>query len=172
VIGDAANQNRPFSGEGVTSGLEAALLAAEVAAQALQQGKASRERLWPYNVRFFRGPGAKFAASLAQLPAAAELTRRDVDFLFRKRVLFSSKEFEQLNRHYEIRSGPGTLLRMGLLLGWGVLRGQFARTSLKRVLDASQQAARLGRHYRSFPQSPAGHPQWAAEARALWGEAS
>ena len=55
VMGDAAFQTKPFSGEGVTSSFTACQIAAEVAAQALGRGDVSRESLWDYNVRYFRG---------------------------------------------------------------------------------------------------------------------
>lgn len=45
VIGDAASQNKPFSGEGVTSGFTAARIAAEVAAAALESDDTSRRSL-------------------------------------------------------------------------------------------------------------------------------
>jgi len=119
MIGDAANQNKPFSGEGVTSGFTAAGIAAEVAVNALQKGDFSREALWEYNQRYQRGQGAKFAASFAQLPATAELTRKDVNYLFRHNIIFSSADFEELNNNYEIVFSTGKLLKIGLILIWG-----------------------------------------------------
>ena len=172
VIGDAANQNKPFSGEGVTSGFTAARIAAEVAAAALRAEDTGRQRLWAYNVRYFRGQGAKFAAGLAQLPAAAELSRNDVDYLFRRRVLFARRDFEELNLNYEIRMGVGALLRTALLLAWGVITRQFAVSSLQRFLQASASAGRLRSHYLDYPATPEGFDRWAGKAKRLWGEAA
>lgn len=168
VIGDAANQNKPFSGEGVTSGFTACKIASEVAVQALQKGDLSREALWPYNTRYFRRQGARFAGGLAQLPAVAELTREDVNFLFRRSIIFSSADFEELNRNYEIRFTTGKLLKTGLVLGWGVISRQFSLDSLKKFLSASGRAGRIREHYLSFPGSPAGFDIWEKEARHLW----
>ena len=39
LVGDSANQNKPFSGEGVTSGYTAVAIAVDVADQALQAGR-------------------------------------------------------------------------------------------------------------------------------------
>ena len=55
AMGDAAFQTKPFSGEGVTSSFTACQIAAEVATEALRRGDVSRESLWDYNVRYFRG---------------------------------------------------------------------------------------------------------------------
>ncbi len=48
VVGEAANQNNPFSGGGVVNALEAADTAAEAIIRALRSGSASREALEPY----------------------------------------------------------------------------------------------------------------------------
>ncbi len=97
LVGDSANQNKPFSGEGVTSGFAAVEIAVDAADQALQDGDVSRANLWVYNARYQRGQGAKFAASMAQLPAVAELPRKDVNYLFHKGIIFTSADFEELN---------------------------------------------------------------------------
>lgn len=170
VIGDAACQNKPFSGEGVTSGFTACRIAAEVAVEALQKGDCSREALWAYNVRYFRGQGAKFAAGLAQLPAVVGLTPEDINYLFRREIIFSSADFEELNQNYEINMGAGKLVQIALGLVWGAVSGQFAFSSLKKFLSVSAQAGRLKTHYLNYPDSPAGFPDWQVVARALWGE--
>jgi len=171
MIGDAANQNKPFSGEGVTSGFTAAGIAAEVAVNALQKGDFSREALWEYNQRYQRGQGAKFAASFAQLPATAELTRKDVNYLFRHNIIFSSADFEELNNNYEIVFSTGKLLKIGLILIWGVISGQFTAASLKKFLGASGQAGKIKAHYLKFPDNPEEFDAWRAEAARLWNEA-
>ena len=171
VIGDAANQNKPFSGEGVTSGFTAARIASEVAIQAFQKGDFSRDAFWSYNSRYFRGQGAKFAAGLAQLPVAAELTRQDVNYLFRHNIIFSSADFEELNRNYEIQIGTGKLIKIGIALVWGVLSGQFTRNSLAKFLSASGKAGKIKAHYLIYPETPAEYTIWEVEARRLWGEA-
>lgn len=170
LIGDAANQNKPFSGEGVTSGFTAAKIAAEVAAKALQKGSTSKESLWEYNHCYQSGQGAKFAAGLAQLPAAAELTRKDVNYLFKHNIIFSSADFEELNNNYEIVFTTGKLIKVGLVLIWGVITGQFASSSLKKFLGASGQASKIKEHYSKYPANPADFEPWRTEAKRLWNE--
>jgi len=171
VLGDAAFQTKPFSGEGVTSSFTACQIAAEVAAEALHRGDVSREALWPYNVRYFRGQGAKFASMFLQLPAAAELSRREVNFLFHRNVIFSSKDFEQMNLHYETEMDLGSTITMASKLLWGVASGGFSAASLRRLLAVSSAAAQIKEHYRQFPESPAGFDAWLAKAKPLWGKA-
>jgi flavin-dependent dehydrogenase len=170
VVGDAAFQTKPFSGEGVTSSFTACHIAAEVAAAALQAGDVSRQALWPYNVRYFRDQGAKFASMFVQLPAAAELSRREVDYLFHNDLIFSSDDFYQMNMHYATEMDTARTLSMGARLVWGVLTGRFSMSSLRRLLDVSATAAKIRALYERFPQDPAGFEAWLAEARPLWGE--
>jgi flavin-dependent dehydrogenase len=170
VIGDAANQNKPFSGEGVTSGFTACKIAAEVSIAALRKGDVSRDALWPYNARYFRGQGAKFAGGLAQLPVVAELTRADVNYLFRHDIIFSSADFEELNQNYEIHMGTGKLIKIGIGLLWGVVTGQFSFNSLKKFLSASGKSSQIKAHYLAYPESPDRFPVWTVEAKRLWEE--
>jgi digeranylgeranylglycerophospholipid reductase len=170
VIGDAAFQNKPFSGEGVTSGFTASKIAAETAIQALRKGDTSAGALWDYNIRYFRGQGAKFAAAFAQLPAAAELTRKDVNYLFRRGVIFSGKDFEELNENYEIRMDAAKLLRTVWTMIWGALSGQFNFSSLKKLVQVTLQAGNLKKHFLNYPATPMAYPTWKLKALQLWGE--
>jgi hypothetical protein len=170
AIGDAANQNKPFSGEGVTSGFTACRIAAEVSIEALKKGDYNRETLWQYNQRYFRGQGAKFASGLAQLPAVVALTPGDIDYLFRNNIIFSSEDFEELNLNYEIDMGTRKLARIASGLIWGVLTRQFAFSSLKQFLSVSAKAGKLKSHYLAYPASPADFPAWQSAAARLWGE--
>ncbi|HEX7607968.1 MAG TPA: NAD(P)/FAD-dependent oxidoreductase [Candidatus Cryosericum sp.] len=170
IVGDAAFQNRPFSGEGVVSGIAASAIAARVAVAALKSGSATVGALWPYNVEYFRGQGAKFAASYAQLPAAAELSRKDIDYLYRKHVIFAGEDFEELNTTYELRMGPVKIARMVWVLASGVLTGRFDGLSLCRLLAATRKAGRLKKHFLRYPVDPADFPGWEAKALELWGE--
>jgi flavin-dependent dehydrogenase len=171
VMGDAAFQTKPFSGEGVTSSFTACQIAAEVAAEALKRDDVSREALWPYNVRYFRDQGAKFASLFVQLPAAAELSRREVDYLFQKDLIFSSEDFLQMNLHYETEMSLGKTLSMGSKLLWGVLSGRFSYDSLKRLLAVSSTAGKIKALYQEFPESPDQFEPWLAQVKPLWGEA-
>ncbi|MDY6877517.1 MAG: NAD(P)/FAD-dependent oxidoreductase [Chloroflexota bacterium] len=170
VLGDAAFQTKPFSGEGVTSSFTACQIAAEVAAEALRRDDVSRKSLWDYNVRYFLDQGAKFASMFVQLPAAAELSRREVDYLFHHGIIFSGEDFRQMNLNYETEMGLGQTISMALKLVWGVLSGQFSFASLKRLLSVSSTAAKIKALYQRFPDTPAQFQAWVAEAKVLWGE--
>ena len=168
VVGDAAFQTKPFSGEGVTSSFTACQIAAEVAAEALRRGDVGRAALWPYNVRYFRDQGARFASMFVQLPAAAELSRAEVDYLFHQDLIFSSSDFEQMNLHYATEMDLAKTMAMGAKLFWGVATRRFSRASLGRLLEVSSRAARIRERYEAFPESPDGLEAWVASVRPLW----
>lgn len=170
IVGDAAFMTKPFSGEGVTSGFTACDIAVDTAHNALEKGGTGRASLWPLNVRYFRGQGAKFAALLAQLPAAAELSRSDVNYLFQENVIFSSYDFESMNRDFEVRLGPGRLLNVAAKLVKGRISGRLSREGFKALLAAMSIAGKIRAHYESYPDDPERFEQWARGARTLWGE--
>ena len=170
VMGDAAFQTKPFSGEGVTSSFTACQIAAEVAGAALLAGDVSRQALWPYNVRYFRDQGAKFASMFVQLPAAAELSRSEVDFLFHHDLVFSSEDFRQMNLHYATEMDLPKTLSLAAKLLWGVLGGRFSMGSVRRLLDVSSRADKIRQHYEQFPDQPAAFEAWLDGVRLLWGE--
>jgi len=170
VVGDAAFLTKPFSGEGVTSGFEACSIAAETASAALKKGDTGKRALWPLNVSYFRGQGAKFAGLLAQLPAAAGLGREDVNYLFRKNVIFSSRDFESMNRDFEVKLGPVWMLAVAVKLVLGRLGGGLSKKGFKSLLDAMKAAAEIRAHYEAFPDDPFRFDEWALAARRLWGE--
>jgi flavin-dependent dehydrogenase len=171
VLGDAAFQTKPFSGEGVTSSFTACQIAAEVATAALARGDVSRTALWPYNTRYFRDQGAKFASMFVQLPAAAELSRHEVDYLFHNHLIFSSEDFRQMNLHYATEMTLGKTLSLAGRLVWGVATGRFSAASLGRLLKVSTTAGQIRTHYEQFPEGPDGFISWLSGARPLWGEA-
>ncbi|MCL7453559.1 MAG: NAD(P)/FAD-dependent oxidoreductase [Anaerolineae bacterium] len=171
VLGDAAFQTKPFSGEGVTSSFTACQIAAEVVTAALEGGDVRRETLWPYNVRYFRDQGAKFASMFVQLPAAAELSRHEVDYLFHHDLIFSSEEFRQMNLNYATEMSLGQTLSLAGKLVWGVVTGRFSSASFGRLLKASTTAGQIRKHYEAFPEDPAQFEAWVAGAKPLWGEA-
>jgi digeranylgeranylglycerophospholipid reductase len=170
MMGDAAFQTKPFSGEGVTSSFTACEIAAEVAIAALQLDNVSRAGLWPYNTRYFRDQGAKFAAMFVQLPAAAELARREVDFLFHHGIIFSGEAFRQMNLDYETEMSARHTVAMAATLAWGMASGRFTAASFKRLLAVSSTAAKVKALYQRYPEDPAGFDPWVQEARRLWQE--
>ncbi|TAL35406.1 MAG: NAD(P)/FAD-dependent oxidoreductase [Spirochaetes bacterium] len=170
AVGDAAFMTKPFSGEGVTSGFTACQIAAETADAALTAGDFSAKALWPLNTRYFRDQGAKFAGLYAQVPAAAELSRHEVNYLFEKDIIFSSFDFESMNRDFEVKMGPLKLVAVAAKLVAGRLNGGISKKGFDCLMAAMSVAGKIRKHYEGYPAEPAGYPAWEEKARELWGE--
>ncbi len=171
VVGDAAFMNKPFSGEGVTSAFAACRIAAEVAADALTRDDLTRDALWPYNVRYFRDQGAKFAYLTAFMPALASLSPPEVDFLYSVPGVFSEEGTRALNLEYEMRSDPEKMRKALPTLVKGIASGELRPASLARMAYMGKTAAELRRLYEAFPEHPSFFGAWAKRARRLWRKA-
>ncbi len=171
-LGDAACITKPFSGEGVTAAWTLCQIAAEEVHVALKHpGPLGRRSLWNVNVRYFQDQGAKFAELLAQIPGAAGLTSDEQQYLFRKDIIFSSQELEEINRDYGLRVSFSGMARMGALLVWGVLSRQFSLKNLRSLLGSIAISGKIAKHYRSYPRTPEGFSAWEKRAKGLWSRA-
>ncbi|MGQ9723327.1 MAG: hypothetical protein ACUVXA_18645, partial [Candidatus Jordarchaeum sp.] len=156
------------SGEGVSSGFTGCKIASEIAERALEKGDVSNESLWEYNVRYFTDQGAKFAALMAQLPAAATLTRSDVNYLFDANVVFNGEDFSQINRCFEVKSSIGkTLGTLGKLL-IGVIKGGLRRESLGKLIAVQKISSKLRNLYENYPENPQKIDEWILKVEPLW----
>ncbi|MHA1448938.1 MAG: NAD(P)/FAD-dependent oxidoreductase [Candidatus Hodarchaeales archaeon] len=168
VLGDAAFMTKPFSGEGVTSGFTACQISAEELDHALKSGDTSRESLWRINTRYFRDQGAKFSELFAQLPAAAELSRKDVNYLFKKGVIFSGKALTNMNKDFENPISFTEIISMAFKLLWGVTSRQFSFKSLRKLLGALSVSGAMRKHYERYPEDPDDFVPWVEKAAKLW----
>ncbi len=170
TVGDAAFMTKPFSGEGVTSGFTACQIAVETIDTAIKNGDVSKAALWPLNHRYFTDQGAKFAGLFAQLPAAAELSRSDVNYLFTKDIIFSSFDFESMNTDFEVKMGLGRLISVAAKLIGGRLTGGLSKEGFKALMAAMGIAGKVRKHYEAYPKNPARFAKWEKKAKKLWGE--
>lgn len=167
VVGDAAFQNKPFSGEGVTSAFTACQIAAGVVFRALEKDDVTREFLWDYNRLYFSGQGAKFAQIMATVPATMKAAEDEMNYLLAIPGFMSPESSVALQRDYEVAGGlvsPEALIYLA--------RGIASRKIRPRLLGEIGFAGALGsllrKHYENYPDHPAGFPSWKKKAMALW----
>jgi flavin-dependent dehydrogenase len=171
-LGDSACITKPISGEGISAAWQLCRVAATVAGEALAKpGDVTRERLWEINVRYFRNQGAKFAALLAQIPGAANTTAREMDYLFRKDIIFNDEDITAVNRDFEIKLTPAKIARIIGGVSLGLLARQLSARTLKRLMASLSIAGKIKKHYEKFPANPAAFPPWVDAARKLWKKA-
>lgn len=167
-IGDSGCLTKPFSGEGITSGYTEAKIALDVVEKALKADDLSKKTLWDINVRYFRDQGAKFAGMLAQIPAAANVTMKENEYLFKKDVIFSAEDFTSMNRDFELKIPTKKLIRIALVLVWGVLTGRYSIQSFRSLLSSMEIAGNIRKHYENYPETPDRFPNWVKQAKSYW----
>ena len=168
VVGDAACMNKPFSGEGVTSGFTGCSITVDVAAGAIAGSDATREALWSYNARYFRDQGAKFAMLLSVLPAAAGMRPEEMDYLFDVPGLLTEEGSLAMQRDFELGGGRGQAIEaLPGILG-GMLSGRLGASSLLKLAVAALNGWALRRLYERYPEHPFDFPAWKRKAIPLW----
>jgi len=164
AVGDAAGQVIPTTGCGVGGALVGAMLAAKTATAAIKLHDVSLGALWPYNRKWFTGPGRgdHFAALAGLKEILQSLTHAELAFLMRKDILSGEMLTPSINGIFEEPDLGATLKTL--------LRG-FTRPGLLMQLNkATTMGKRIFRHYREYPQKwdPAAFNAWKQKARALF----
>ncbi len=167
-VGDSGCLTKPFSGEGITSGYTEAKIALEVVEKALKKGDLSTSALWEINVRYFRDQGAKFAGMLAQIPAAANVTMKENEYLFKKDVIFSAEDFTSMHRDFELKIPTGKLIHIALILIWGIITGRYSIQSFRSLLNSMGIAGDIRTHYENYPDDPDRFSSWVNKANSYW----
>lgn len=167
VAGDAACMNKPFSGEGVTSGFTGCAIAARVAAAALASDDLTREALWDFNVKYLRGQGAKFAFLTAALPGLMGIGPGEMDLLF-SAGLITGESSVAMQEKYEVKTDMAGSLNALPVLARGLATGGLKLSSLACIARAGLAAGRLKAHYRCYPAHPLGFGAWVKYVGPLW----
>lgn len=168
VLGDAAFMNKPFSGEGVTSGFAACDIALEVAGKALESDDLTREALWPFNVRYFQGQGAKFAFLTAMLPPLMSLSPEEMDYMFSIPGVVTEESSRALQMDYEVRVKPGAAQKALVPLLAGMSKGILGLSSICRLAFAATVAGGIRGLYLRYPERPMDFGPWSRKAEPLW----
>ena len=100
VLGDAAATNKPFSGEGISSGMALAKIAAESFPEAVETG-GSRLSMWEINIKYYTDIGAKFAFLRAMGLALMSLSDDDLNAAF-DMGLFDGNDLRQTFLEYKV----------------------------------------------------------------------
>ena len=159
VIGDAACLTKPINGEGIPSAWVHCTPAADIVAEALKDGGyPTREILWEINRLYQTGEGADYAGERAMLIGAVDMTPKDNDYLYRKGIVFKSDD------EPEVENLLAELVK-------GVLTGRFSLKALISLASSTMKGEALKKHYKAYPATPAGYPEWEKKALKLWKKA-
>ena len=167
--GDSACMSKSFSGEAIESSWNASLIAIDVIDSCLNKNiELSKENLWPINVGFFRGQGAKLAALLSQIPGAANTTKKDVTYLFKKNFIFSGRDFTSMWENLEMDMNFGRMIKIVGLFLMGLLTRRFSRKALSTMIKYMGISGKIRKHYEQFPENPNDFENWVEKAKSLW----
>lgn len=162
VAGDAACLTKPDCGEGVTSSMVLMENAAAVLDEALRQGEATGERLWPINVAYNRGQGAEFAQTRALFTKAVRAAKAEFDYFFEYSLIFKDENDPLVK---EGREEANRVMGRMLL---GFLQGKLSAKTLRELIRGMTLGEKLKNHYLAFPESPVGYADWTKKAEAIW----
>lgn len=168
-IGDSACMSKAFSGEAIESSWNVALIATEIIDDLLKKGlDLSRENMWEINVHFFRDRGAKLAALLSQIPSAANLSKKEVSYLFKHSIIFSGDDFKSMWENLELNFGLGRFLKIIAFFLVGLIFRKFSWNAISKMLKYMKISANIRTHYEEYPRNISKFDEWVETALRLW----
>ena len=161
VSGDAACLTKPLNGEGVTSSMYQARIAAGVLDEALQNGSAKKADLWKINVEYNKIQGAGFAFLRALLVGIVNAATFDeFEYAFESGMITD----ELLGGFLSPKKAALTASRFIA----GIVSSKISRATVGAALGALKNAIDAQKLYLSFPEDPLDYFEWKNEAEKLW----
>jgi electron-transferring-flavoprotein dehydrogenase len=169
AMGDAACLSKPHAGEGVTSSMVQAEIAADVIDAALgEPGRLTRERLWRVNKRYVEAQGKTYASVLATLIGAVSTSAAENDYFFKHDVVFSKKSFDSMAADKPLAFTAGEMLKMIGVMAWGVISGKLRIKTIQSLLKGMKNGGAVSALYAEYPETPEGFEAWVQKADAVW----
>jgi len=159
LLGDSACMANPINGSGMTVAIDAAIIAADTAHDAMMKGRFEASDLWSYPRDFFRANAE--LAFLDALKSFVFSAPRDPMLDFFRQGGLRGPAFWKMRPEF----GPA---------GFAAKAGAFARTKgaaalLPPMAGTLTRAAIAERHMALYPSSPSGFNQWKAMRRRITG---
>ncbi|MCR5042248.1 MAG: NAD(P)/FAD-dependent oxidoreductase [Clostridia bacterium] len=171
ACGDAACLTKPLNGEGVTSSMYHARIAAEVVSVAVRRGDCSKESLWQINDLYNRIQGADFSSTRALMTGIVNAATFDeFEFAFSSGII-SNELLSGGSSGAGLGLSPAVLASAAAKLVYGAASKKISRSTLAAAGKALSVSSRIKQHYLDFPKTPEGFTEWCAKADLLWDEA-
>jgi flavin-dependent dehydrogenase len=170
-LGDAACMTKSYTGEGITAGWVGCRIAAEVAGAAMKNGEyPTEEKLWDINVKYNTTQAADFAYIMATLVNAVECTADEMEYEFKKDIVFTTKALTRMNRRFNAEMPLDEVVSLVFKVLGGVITGNISMASVKNLLRGILYAGKLKSHYRKFPKTPDAEKfeAWKKKSDVLW----
>ncbi len=169
AMGDAACLTKPVNGEGCTSSLVQAEIAADVITTLLKENlPLSKENMWSINKRYMEAQGKSFDFMRPVLIGAVDINYDEAEYLFKKDIIFSEKVFANLNSGLKITPADITSWIAGITIA--IAKRKFRPSSIGKVVKGLKQALEIMSIYDAYPETPFGFEEWKKKADAKWAE--
>ena len=143
--------------------------AAQAAAEAMRGGQyPTEERLWPYNVKYNTTQAADFAYIVATAINAVDCSADEMDYEFRKGIVFNDKAMTNMNRNWNADMPVGDALALVGKVAVGAVTGKIRPKTVGLLLRGIWYATLLKSHYKKFPHDIARYSRWAQRCDKLW----
>lgn len=167
-MGDAACMTK-WIGEGISSGWVGSQMAVQAATKAMENGKyPTAEAMWSYNVQYNHTQASDFAYIVATAVNAVDCSAEEMDYEFRKGIVFNDKAMTDMNRNWNADMAlPDILSLVGKVIV-GTVTGKIRLKTVFLLLRGILYATLLQSHYRKFPKTIEKYAKWAKKCDRLW----
>jgi len=159
IVGDAACQVNPIHGGGIGPSMRGGAFGGETIIEALERGDASREALWPYNVKYMRSYGAKQAGLDVFRMFLQGSSDEDLSYGMKYRVV-TEDDILKASMAGEVRLNITEATRR-------VFRALGKLGFLKRLRDMAKLVKEAKALYQQYPASAQGFKEWQGNAQDL-----
>jgi flavin-dependent dehydrogenase len=169
-MGDTASMTK-WVGEGICAGWVGTRIMANTVIEAMKDGAyPTEDKLWAANVKYNTTQAADFAYIVATTTNAVDCSADEMEYEFRKGIVFNDKAMTRLNSTYTADMPLGEVLQLVGKVLVGVITGKISFKTVKLLLRGILYAGKLKSHYRKFPTTnePVAFKKWADKADALW----
>lgn len=162
MVGDSAWMPKPLDAGGIGPAIIAATIAGKDVVHAIEANDVSENGLWQYNKNFINEYGYK--------TAGLEVFRRMLQQLSNDQINYGMKHFLSKMDIDKITNGEhpefSSLSKLGMMI-----RGALNKKLAEDLRFTSKMNEYLVVHYRNYPETPAGFPDWSAKLNSYLTEA-
>ena len=162
MVGDSAWMPKPLDAGGIGPAIIAATIAGKDAVQAIEANDVSESGLWQYNKNFINEYGYK--------TAGLEVFRRMLQQLSNDQIDYGMKHFLSKMDIDKITNGEhpefSSVSKIGMMI-----RGALNKELAEDLKFTSKMNEHLVKHYRNYPETPQGFPEWSARLNGYLTEA-
>lgn len=170
AMGDAACLTKPTCGEGCTSSLVQAEIAADVISTLLKENlPLSKENMWSINKRYMVAQGKDFDFMRPLLMGIVTLDYDEAEYMFENEIIFSDALFSSMDGD-DLKLNPLDVSKWLAGLAKGVATKKIRTSAVSNVIKGLRQALEIAALYDKYPDTPHGFAAWKEKADEKWTE--